>query len=62
MQNRQLPASVVNIEMGAMLSETIERRASLGTSHGERTMTGEEREEEEKQSNGKMQREPRNAR
>ena len=34
--------------IAAMLSETIER---------ERTMTGEEREEEEKQSNGKMQRE-----
>ena len=54
-QNRQSPAWVVNIKMGAKLSETIERWASLGT--GERTMTEEEREEEVKQSNGKMQRE-----
>ena len=43
-QNRQSPAWVVNIKMGAKLSETIERWASLGTSHRERTMTEEERE------------------
>ena len=36
----------MNIEMGAKLSETIEQWTSLGTSHGERTVTGEEREEE----------------
>ena len=42
-RNRHLSTLVVNIEMGAKLSEIIEQWTTLGTSHDAWTMMGEER-------------------